>query len=67
MSASPDPERDWAHCAHTSDPCTMLGHLGNLRLNPFCAHGRSWPIAMKRGASGDLLLKWRAAVPTLGD
>ncbi len=24
MSASSDPERDWAHCAHTSDPCTTL-------------------------------------------
>jgi hypothetical protein len=26
MSASSDPERDWAHCAHTSDPCTTLPH-----------------------------------------
>ena len=24
MSASSDTERDWAHCAHTSDPCTTL-------------------------------------------
>ena len=29
--------------------------------------GRPWPIAMNRGASGDLLLYQRAVVPALGD
>jgi hypothetical protein len=32
MSASSDPERDWAHCAHTSDPCTTPHDAGSFRI-----------------------------------
>ncbi len=52
------------------DRCwTMRAGLARVRVSPsaFCAHGHPWPIAMKRDASGDLLLNRRAVATALDD
>ncbi len=70
MSASSDPEKDWAHCARTSDPRTTLDGDEELVVTPgtqtgreYRLRGRGVPHVQARGR-GDLRIVIVVETPT---